>query len=103
MNDVTGEHLRTTRSRGRKDSSGQEANVDLTKLKSGVSHLVALHMQCKDARTEYSEAVKALAESCGVNAASIRRFVNARAGKNYSDHRRNSQQLEMMFDEVGES
>lgn len=89
-----------TRARGRKDSDGQAAVVKLEALSVKVDELVKLHNTMSNAATDFGEAVKAVAEKAGLNAATVRKYVAARAGDKFDDTREKIRQLALVFDEI---
>lgn len=92
---------RRRRARGRKDNDGQEAVLDLKAIKDRVPDLIKLHIATKEAREEYSEAIKASAEKGGINARSLRAYVRARASESYEKDKQYAEQLSLLFDEIG--
>lgn len=86
--------------KGRQDSSKQEKTIEVKKLDEKMDHLVSLHTACKEASTNFSDAIKAVAESSGLQASVVRRFVAAKAGDNFGDRKRDAEQLALVFEEV---
>ena len=87
--------------RGRKDNSGQNAVIKLEALSVKVDELVKLHNRSSEAATDFAEAVKLVAEQAGLNAATVRKYITARAGDNFDDTKEKIRQLALVFDEVG--
>lgn len=85
----------------RKDSDGQEKVIELDALRDRLEHLIGLRRQAKEAADEYGEAVKAVAERAGLLSTTVRKFVAARAGDDFSESARKAEQLAMVFEEVG--
>jgi ATP-dependent 26S proteasome regulatory subunit len=88
--------------RARKDKEGQEAILKIGEVREKIGSLVDLHNAVKDAGTVYGEAVKAVAEKAGLNAAVLRKFVSARAGKKFEKAVRDAEQLSLCFEEIGQ-
>ena len=85
--------------RGRKDK-GQEAVIKLETIKTRVPELVTLKKRCDDAAKDYGDAIKKAAEDSGLLAATVRKFVNAKAGDNFDEEKDKVAQLALVFDEV---
>lgn len=85
--------------RGRKDK-GQEAVIKLEALSVKVDDLVKLYNAQTEAATDFGEAVKLVAEKAGLNAATVRKYISARAGDNFDDTKEKIRQLALVFDEV---
>lgn len=85
--------------RGRTDN-GQEAVIKLESLQTKVQHLVGLHNTAAEAKQDYNDAVKAVAESSGLLAATVSRYVKARAGDNFEDAKTKALQLSLVFEEI---
>jgi hypothetical protein len=101
------EHVETSTGRrgrrsaqGRKDKDRQEKAIEVKKLDEKMDHLVGLHNACKEASSSFSDAVKSVAESSGLQASVVRRFVAAKAGENFGDRKRDAEQLALVFDEI---
>jgi hypothetical protein len=92
---------RRRRTKARKDSEGQEAVIDLSAIKDRVDELISLHAAVRDASTDYSEAIKASAEKGGINARALRAYIRARASESYEKDKQYSEQLSLLFDELG--
>lgn len=89
-----------TAPRGRKDSDGQEAVITLENLSVKVYELVQLHNAASEAANDFGEAVKAVAEKAGLNAATVRKYIAARAGDKYDETEAKVLQLALVFEEV---
>lgn len=89
------------KAKGRKDG-GQEAVMKAKPVKEKIDHLVALHNTAKQASTDLSDAIKAVAEQGGVNAKALRALVAARAGDNFEEKKREVEQMTFLFEKVGE-
>jgi transcription termination factor NusB len=85
---------------GRKDSEGQEAVVKIETLQVGMDELLKLHTAAENAATDFKEAVKAIAEKSGLNAATVSKYVKARAGDNFDATKGKVLQLALVFEEV---
>lgn len=86
--------------RGRKDSSGQEQTFNPEAVQTRAEDLVKLYKAQQDAATDFGDAIKAVAEKAGVNAASLRKFIIAKAGDNFEDVKAKVLQLALVFEEV---
>ena len=64
--------------------------------------LVKLKVRADEAAEDFAEAVKKTAEQAGLLATVVRRFVVARAGEKFEEKRRECEQLDLLFSEVGE-
>lgn len=84
---------------GRVDA-GQEAVVRMESLATRVDHLVQLSSKAKDAAQDYKDAVKKVAENSGLLAATVSRYVKARAGEHFEDAARKAKQLALVFEEI---
>jgi hypothetical protein len=85
--------------RGRKDR-GQEAVIKLESLQTRVPELVALKQKADDASQAFNDAIKNTAESSGLLAATVRKYVKARAGDKFEDEKTKAQQLALCFEEI---
>lgn len=88
--------------KGRKDPERQEAVLRHEVIEKRIEELTKLHHRIKDAQEAFSEAIKRAATDSGFNASVVRRFVAARASEEYEKRRRDSAQLELLFEEMGE-
>lgn len=86
---------------GRRDG-GQEQAVKLDPIRDKLEHLAKLYRKCENAKEDLSEAIKSVAESGGIHASVLKRFIAARCGEGYVKSRAKSQQLELLFEEIGE-
>jgi ATP-dependent 26S proteasome regulatory subunit len=86
--------------RGRKDNSGQETVFNPEALATRADDLVNLYKAQCTAADDFSEAVKAVAEKAGVNAASVRKFIVAKAGDDFEEAKAKVLQLALVFEEV---
>lgn len=103
---LPGTNVRKLRTpRGRK-TGGQEAAVNLDKIKTlmkdRIGELVQLHVAASSASEDLSSAVKKAAEDCGLNASAVKQFVAARAGDAYEKAAKKCEQLSLLFEEIGE-
>ena len=87
--------------RGRRDG-GQEQVIKVGVVKARIGELVDLHRESETAKEALSDAIKATAQEAGLEASVVKRFVAARAGDGFLKSRRKSEQLELLFDQVGE-
>lgn len=86
--------------RGRKDNSGQEAVFNPEVVQTRADDLVKLYQAQQTAATDFSESIKAVSEKAGINAASLRKFIVAKAGDNFEDTKAKVLQLALVFEEV---
>ncbi len=87
--------------RGRKNADKQEAIIDNSIIKARIEEMVKLKKASDTASDEFSEAIKFVAESAGLNASAVRKFVLARAGEHFEDKKKECEQLSLLFEEVG--
>lgn len=87
--------------RGRKDQ-GQEAVIKLESLQTRIPELVKLHIKAAEASQDFNDAVKTVAEKSGLLAATVRKYVKARAGDKFDDEKTKAQQLALVFEEVAD-
>jgi hypothetical protein len=86
--------------RGRKDK-GQEQVIKISELSPAIiGTLVADLMHAQEAATVFDEGVKRNAKVSGIQATVLRKFIAARASKDFEDRKRDSQQLWLLFDEL---
>lgn len=88
--------------RGRKAKmrveGGQEKVQDLTALDDKMEHLIDTYNSAKERATDFSEAVKAAAESSGFLTKVVRQLVIAKAGEKFEDRKREVGQLSLLFE-----
>lgn len=88
--------------KGRKDSEGQEAVINLKPLKDNIKNLVALKKKEISAKDARSDAVKATAEKCGVQTSAVNQLVNAIVADRFEQEKRKVDQGSLLFEEVGQ-
>lgn len=88
------------RNTGRKDKDHQEAVFNAEAIQTKAEHLVQLYRSQQTAATDFSEAIKTVAENAGVNAATLRRFIVAKAGDDFEGAKAKVLQLALVFEEV---
>lgn len=88
-------------SRGRRDSEGTPAVINLETVKTKEDHLIRLCNKADEAATDYKEAVNKIAESAGINSATLNKYIKARAGDKFDETNQKVQQLALVFDECG--
>jgi len=88
-------------SRGRKDESGTPAVIKLESLETKTDHLIKLCTKADEAATDYKEAVNKVAESAGLNAATVNKYIKARVGDKFDETNQKIQQLALVFEECG--
>lgn len=86
---------------GRVDG-GQEQAVKVTAILDKLEHLLKLYRKCENAKQDLSDGIKSVAESGGIHASVLKRFVAARGGDGFVKARAKSEQLQLLFDEIGE-
>lgn len=89
--------------RGRKDSEKQEQVIKLSAVKDKISDLITLYNKAGDANDKLNDAIKATAEKAGLLSSVVRKFVVARAGDRFEEEARKVEQLNLVFDEIGQS
>lgn len=87
---------------GRKDGDGQEAVIDVKKLKSVMPKAIKLEKDLADARSDASAAYKRWAKETGCNTAQLRAAAKAYANEEVEATRRKADQLSLIFVECGE-
>jgi len=88
--------------RARKNRDKQEAVADADVLKKRIGELVHLYKEHQEADQVLNDAIKAAAEASGILASVVRKFVVARAGENFQEKAREVEQLQFVFQSVGE-
>ena len=88
--------------RGRKDAEKQETVLNPESVETKIEHLITLKRKVETATSDYSDAIKAVAETSGFLASQVRKFVTARAGERFEEKKREATQFVLLFDEVGE-
>jgi hypothetical protein len=88
--------------KGRKDKNGQEVVIRLETAGTRVPELIKLYKAAEAAGADLNDAVKKAAEDSGLLASVVRKFVCACAGENYEKEKQKSDQLSLLFEEVGE-
>lgn len=99
----TGTNTNTSKRRskkvvGRQDSQGQEAVIENDVIEERIDELITLKKSAEEASTSYSDAVKATAEKSGYNAATVRKYVEAKAGDDFDGAKKKVAQLALIFD-----
>jgi hypothetical protein len=84
----------------RQGTDQQDEAIRLEELRKKVGYLVRLHNTAQDAKEEFAEAVRAVAEASGLQAKVVRRFVVAKAGTTFEKKKKEAEQLSLVFDEV---
>lgn len=93
--------LAIDKARGRKDSTWQTQVVKMKVVVDRIADLVSLHVKATAAKDKLADAIKAVAESAGLNASSVSKFVAARASDNFEERAEKVAQLALVFEEVG--
>lgn len=81
---------------------GHEQAIQIGKISDKLDHLLKLHRKCEEAKENLSDAIKSVAESGGIHASVLKRFVAARGGDGFTKAKVKSEQLQLLFDEIGE-
>lgn len=74
----------------------------LETLKTRIDHLIKLHRACEVASNDFKDAIKHTAEDAGLDAATVSKYIKARAGEKFESTRDKAIQLAIVFDEVGD-
>ena len=91
------------RGRKAKTSDHQEAIIRLEELNPlAIETLIADLKAAEEKSAIFNEGIKAFAEKCGLQSSVLRKFITARAGKNFNDKKRDALQLSLLFEEIGE-
>lgn len=94
--------LKGTKPQGRKDSDGQAMVITLDKLTPKViTHLVELRHHLDAVSGDFNDAIKAKAEEAGILAATLRKFIDAKAGEKFSEKKEKVLQLSLVFEKLG--
>lgn len=88
------------KAKGRKDEDKQEAVINLESLVTKIDELIKLHRAQEEAKTDFADAVKAVAEKAGLHAKNVRSFIIAKAGDKFEDKKAQVGQLSLIFEEV---
>lgn len=88
--------------RGRKPKmrkeGGQEAVQGMKALDDKMAHMIERYTHAKEAATDFSDTVKAVAEQSGFLTKVVRQLVIAKAGEKFEDRKREVGQLSLLFD-----
>lgn len=95
-------NLGDTRTAPGREDGGQEQAVRVTVIADKMEHLLKLYRKCEDAKGNLSDAIKSVAESGGIHASVLKRFIAARGGDGFLKSKVKSEQLQLLFDEIGE-
>jgi hypothetical protein len=89
--------------RGRRDKqTKQEAVIKLDALSGAViGTLVADYRHAHEASETFNDGIKAQAEKAGIQSPVLRAFIIARAGDKFEDRKRDAQQLNLLFENIG--
>ena len=85
---------------GRKDADKQEAVIKMEALVTKVDHLTSLYNDMEDAKTDFADGVKAVAEAAGLHAKNVRSYIIARAGDKFDAKKAQIGQLSLIFEEI---
>lgn len=77
----------------------QEKVMTLGPLRDREAHLIKLYQDHQDAGSYFSEAIKAVAEMCGLNAKNVRARITAKARDRFNEAQRDARQRSFLFDE----
>lgn len=86
---------------GRKGRDNQEIVIKLDAVREKVQTLIDLYKLTQETAADLNDGIKAVAESSGLLASVVRKFVVARAGDKFKEKAREVEQLSLIF-EVGE-
>lgn len=86
---------------GREDG-GQPQVMRVQVVADKIQHLLKLQGKAERAKEDLGDAIKSVAESAGIHASVLKRFVAARYSDNYEKARAKAGQLDLLFEEVGE-
>ena len=84
---------------GRIDDS-QEQVIKIESLNTRIKHLVGLHNKAADASKDLAEGIKKVAEESGLLAATVRKFIAAKASEDFDEAKRKVVQLALVFEEA---
>ena len=87
--------------RQRRKNDSEEKTQDLGVVRERAQYLMRLLNTAREASTEYREAVEVVAEQAGVDKPVLRAYIKARAGDDFTKQKRRSEQLTLLFEEVG--
>lgn len=79
---------------------GTSKTYKLEAMSVAVDHLVALCSGMKEAQTYFNDAVKAVAETSGLDAPTVRSYIVAKCGDKFDEKKEKCAQLMLVFDEV---
>lgn len=85
--------------KSRKDD-GQPAVIKMEALVTKVDHLIQLHRDMEDSKTDFAEGIKAVAEAAGLHAKNVRSFIIAKAGEKFDAKKAQVGQLSLIFEEA---
>jgi hypothetical protein len=83
---------------GRTEPDGQEAVINVTAVKDAVDDLVVLYRLSEEATAKLNDGIKATAEKSGLLAATVRKFIVAKASDDFEERRRKVEQLALVFE-----
>lgn len=87
---------------GRKDNDGIEATIAIGVLKKRTKELESLYLKAEDAKAAFNLGIKGAAQASGLMASVVAKVIKARVNKKYADKKREAEQLELVFGELGE-
>lgn len=85
---------------GRKDGDGTPAVIKTKPLKDGWPHLLQLYEKASDVSTDFNEAVKKIAEQCGLKSSVVKRWIRAKHNDRIAETKNEIDQLSIVFEEV---
>lgn len=86
--------------KSRKDPDKQGAVIKMEALVTKVDHLAGLYRDMEDAKTDFADGVKAVAEAAGLHAKNVRSYIIARAGDKFDSKKSQVGQLNLIFEEA---
>ena len=85
-----------------KQLSAAAAGIKLTEIERSIEALEGLYRRKKTAAVDFTEACKAAAEKAGIAPVVLASFIAARVSEKFQDKKEQSDQLNLLFSEVGE-
>ena len=79
---------------------GNGKTYKLEAMSVAVDHLTGLCEKMREAQTDFNDAVKAVAETSGLDAPTVRSFIVAKCGDKFDEKKEKVAQLALVFEEV---
>lgn len=80
------------------DAEGQESVISVTEVANRIDELVELYTLAEESGAKLNDAIKATAEKSGLLAATVRKYVVAKASDDFDGHKRKVVQLALVFE-----